>query len=329
MYNMDEKGFLVGVLSKMKRVFSRRRYEKGGIKQLIQDGNREWITTIACICADGSSLSPALIYQAVSGKIQDTWLQDFDPTEHKTFFSSSPSGWTNNEIGLAWLKQVFDRETKAKARRSYRLLILDGHGSHISMAFIKYCDDNKILLAIYPPHSTHTLQPLDVCLFKPLSTAYSAELASFMERCQGICSITKRDFFRFFYKAWTTSFKESTILKAFEVTGLSPLNPQVVLKKFTIPVDERDRPSSSDSSTSVLSASDWRKIERLLRQVVEDMYDTRAQKLSRTMHSLAVQKALTDHENKRLKEALINEKKRRQRGKPLLLEAPSEDNGGA
>ena len=69
MYNMDEKGFLISVLSKLKRIFSRRRYEEGGTKQIIQDGNREWITTIACICADGSSLTPTLIYQAVSGNI--------------------------------------------------------------------------------------------------------------------------------------------------------------------------------------------------------------------------------------------------------------------
>ena len=133
MYNMDEKGFLIGVLSKMKRVFSRQRYEEGKIRQFIQDDNREWITTIACIYADGSLLTPALIYQAGSRDIQDTWLQDFDPTEYKAFFTSSPMGWTNNKIGLAWLKQVFDRETKAKARRDYRLLVLDGHGSHITM----------------------------------------------------------------------------------------------------------------------------------------------------------------------------------------------------
>ena len=56
-YNMDEMGFLIGVWSKMKRLFSRRRYEAGEIKQLTPDGNREWITTIACICADGSSLT--------------------------------------------------------------------------------------------------------------------------------------------------------------------------------------------------------------------------------------------------------------------------------
>ena len=73
-YNMDEKGFLIGILSKMKRIFSRRRYKEGSIKQIIQDGNREWITTIAAICADGSALSPGLIYQATTGLIQDSWL---------------------------------------------------------------------------------------------------------------------------------------------------------------------------------------------------------------------------------------------------------------
>jgi hypothetical protein len=54
--------------------------------------------------------------------------------------SSSPLGWINNELALAWLKQVFDRFTKAKARRKYRLLILDSYGSYMTMDFINYCD---------------------------------------------------------------------------------------------------------------------------------------------------------------------------------------------
>jgi len=74
-----------------------------------------------------------------------------------------------------------------------------------------------------------------------------------------------------FYKAWGISFQEQTILKAFETTGLSPFNPQRILQRFNI--EETERPSSSDSSTSVLSASDWRKIERLLRGVVTNVYD--------------------------------------------------------
>lgn len=147
-YNMDEKGFLIGILSRVKRIFSRSRYETGELKQIIQDGNREWITIIACICADGTALTLSLIYQAVSDNIQDTWLQDFDPNIYQACFTSSPTGWTNSELGLQWLIQVFDRETKQKARKAYRLLIFDGYRSHISMKFIDFCDKNRILLAI-------------------------------------------------------------------------------------------------------------------------------------------------------------------------------------
>ena len=66
---MDEKGFLVGMLTKLKRVFFKAAFESGRVKNTIQDGNREWITVLATICADGTTLSPGLIYQAVSGDI--------------------------------------------------------------------------------------------------------------------------------------------------------------------------------------------------------------------------------------------------------------------
>jgi hypothetical protein len=169
---MDKKGCMLGILTRSKRVSSKRLYEEGRIKVHIQDGNWKWITLLACICADGSALAPALIYQSASDSIQDTWLQDLRH-EDRIYISSSPSGWTNNDLGLSWLKQVFDRSTKKKAGRSYRLLNLDGHGSHLTMDFIEYCDQNRILLAVYPAHSTHTLQPLDVVMFKPFSSAHS------------------------------------------------------------------------------------------------------------------------------------------------------------
>ena len=86
-------------------------------------------------------------------------------------------------MGLAWLKQVFDQETKAKARRSYQLLILNGHGSHVTMDFIKYCNSNRILLAVFLPHATYALQPLNVALFGPLAGAYNRELINYLDKC--------------------------------------------------------------------------------------------------------------------------------------------------
>lgn len=41
MYNMDEKGFLIGALNKMKRVFNRRIHEEGCLKGASQAGNRD------------------------------------------------------------------------------------------------------------------------------------------------------------------------------------------------------------------------------------------------------------------------------------------------
>ncbi|KAF2818744.1 hypothetical protein CC86DRAFT_308504, partial [Ophiobolus disseminans] len=49
--------------------------------------------------------------------------------------------------------------------------------------------------------STHTLQPLDVVLFKPLSTAYSSQISAFLERCQGLTLMSKRDFCPLFMAA--------------------------------------------------------------------------------------------------------------------------------
>ena len=171
-YNMDEKGFAIGVLNRRtKRVFSRASVESKTRRQPLQDGNRQWVSILASVCADGSALPPGIIYPGAPNEIQSTWVEDIEPVKHSVFVTATPSGWKNDEVGLAWLEQVFDRYTREKARRSWRLLIVDGHGSHITWSFIKYCDRNRILLLVFLPRSTHTLQPLDVALFSPLAQA--------------------------------------------------------------------------------------------------------------------------------------------------------------
>jgi hypothetical protein len=136
-YNIDEKGFLVGITGRSNRVFSRKMWERKEVSAAIQDGSREWITVPACVCADGSHSPPSLIYQSAASTIQSGWVEDIEAKEHSVHVISSPSGWINKDIGLAWLEQVFNRHTKVKARQSYRLLILDGHGSRVTMDFIE------------------------------------------------------------------------------------------------------------------------------------------------------------------------------------------------
>jgi hypothetical protein len=184
---------------------------------------------------------------------------------------------------LAWLEQVFNRCTKEKARRSYRLLIVDGHSSHITQDFIEYCDDHRILLMVFPPHATHSLQPLDVVLFAPLSTAYSTELLILLQQSQGLTPIKKVDFFPLFWAAYKSSFTSQNICKAFEATGIEPRNADVVLQRFKILTLQQFKDLEIEE---LGNGSSWKDLRNLLQVAVLDKLKVKAKQLSTALHLL-------------------------------------------
>jgi hypothetical protein len=97
---------------------------------------------------------------------------------------------------------------------------MDGHSSHVNLEFINYCDQNRILVLILPPHSMHRLQPLDVGLFQPLSTAYSAQLDNLTAKSGGLVSMKKRMFWSIFKPAWEASFTAKNIINGFAKCGI-------------------------------------------------------------------------------------------------------------
>jgi hypothetical protein len=101
------------------------------------------------------------------------WLNERSPDGWH--FAISKNGWTSNNLGLAWLKKVFEPLTCEKAAGRQRLLIADGHGSHIQGDFIAHYIENKIDLLIMPPHCSHILQPLDVGVFAAFKRFHTIE----------------------------------------------------------------------------------------------------------------------------------------------------------
>lgn len=249
-YNMDEKGFMTGI-GRSRRVF--KKSSKGEFRASLQDGNRDWVTLVACICADGGVLPPGVIYSAYGTELELSWVDDLDSNKHSAHIASSPTGWSNNTFGLSWLKQIFNRFTKQKAGRKWRLLIVDGRGSHVTMEFIEYCLDHRILVCILPRNSSHILQPLDAACFKPLSSSYQHNLTTLAHRIQGLRPVQKSDFFSLFWKAWEATFTKETVLRGFEVTGIAPLNPSIVMDKLT---QEESDASSNDSNSSECSGAE-------------------------------------------------------------------------
>jgi hypothetical protein len=59
LYNMDEKGIQLGIGARISAIIDRNQQTAYSI----EDGNRELVTIIKTICADGSTLHPSVIFQ--------------------------------------------------------------------------------------------------------------------------------------------------------------------------------------------------------------------------------------------------------------------------
>jgi DDE superfamily endonuclease/Tc5 transposase DNA-binding domain len=328
-YNVDEKGFLIGFSRTKKRIVSVEGLKSKRIAGASQDGNREFITLIAAICADGSSLPPSLIYQGQSYDLQDTWLDGFDDIAHRAFFACSKNGWSDDSLGLDWLRQVFDRTTKEKTSlRDRRLLIVDGHNSHVNIPFIEYADTNRILLAVFPPHSTHRLQPLDIGLFAPLATYYSHAIDRLLSESQGLVRLTKRDFWPLFYEAWQKAFHAKNVRSAWEAAGLYPLNPKRVISTV---VRQQTPPDEQQSqSQSYKTPGSTRSLRRTFRRLQDEgKIHPDAAVLLRAGEKLATNLDIVRHEVVGLRKAVLHEKQRRKRGKAMHLYDEGETEGQA
>jgi hypothetical protein len=52
------------------------------------------------------------------------------------------------------------------------LLVLDGHGSHVTLEAIKHAQEFGLNTITLPSHMSHALQPLNVFCFKPFKTTF-------------------------------------------------------------------------------------------------------------------------------------------------------------
>jgi hypothetical protein len=222
-YNFDETGFMMGVGSSSKVVTSA---DTVGRAIHIQPGNRDWVTTIEGICAAGWSIPPFII---LAGKLHQAGWYTGLPAGW--VLAVSDNGWTTDQLGLAWLEH-FNRHTEARTVGTYRLLILDGHGSHATPEFDQYCAEHRIITLCMPAHTSHLLQPLDVSCFSPLKAAYGHEIAELAR--QGVFHIDKEEFLSIYPRVRSSVFTEQTIQSGFRATGLVPFCPERVLSCLTV-----------------------------------------------------------------------------------------------
>ena len=109
-------------------------------------------------------------------------------------------------------------------KEPYRLLIVDGHSSHIHPKVVDYTLDHNIHMLFLPSHSTHIMQPLDVGLFVPLQHAYQQELMDWVYEYP-TQRLRRAEFWPLLVAARQKVYTRRNICSAWEASGCYPVNP--------------------------------------------------------------------------------------------------------
>ncbi|CBQ67492.1 related to transposase (C-terminal fragment), partial [Sporisorium reilianum SRZ2] len=217
-FNMDETSFMFG---------------QAGSEQVLvpsgdpaswfkaQPGTRESATVIECIGSSGQVLPPLIITKGVHHTVgEQRRMAGIPSTWH---FMKSSNGWTNNKLTVEWLKTIFDPSTRPSTRSEYRLLIIDGHGSHMMTAFCNTAWSRQIIPLVLLAHTTHVMQPLNVSIFGLLTGSYRRLVAEVAEHMDGI---DKAQFGSFYAQAREKVLTQARAQKAFSDSGIS-LDPSL------------------------------------------------------------------------------------------------------
>src|SRR5271154_2982568 len=120
--------------------------------------NRKSITMIESICANGTQSMPPIII--IQGKQHmSSWYNEKLTGDELVLLSDS--GYTNNQLGLAFLDH-FITSIKVGPDKPIKVLLIDSYASHTTPEFILQAIAMNIHPYPFPSHLTHVMQPLDV-----------------------------------------------------------------------------------------------------------------------------------------------------------------------
>lgn len=220
--NMDESGARIGCPSGVNVVVP------VGVKELYTSSpeNRRSVTIIETIIADGRAPPPPFIITP-GHKIMENWLVD-ELIGDETI-ACSPTGYTNNSLALNYLDHLI-KHTNAGPNKSWKLLLLDGHESHMTDAFQLKALESNIKPFYYPSHLTHALQPLDVGVFRPWKHYHNLAIQDATRHLGFQYTITS--FFKDLTSIRRQALKPYTIVNAFRASGMWPPSTKAGLKKM-------------------------------------------------------------------------------------------------
>lgn len=238
-FNCDETGFICNIGTK--KVYCKRGIKR--VNKLCANNDKDMFTVHVCANADGLYLPPYVVYKAKT--LFDSWCLNGPKNCH---YNRSNSGWMEEDQFVEWFKAVFIKYTTKI--QGAKILILDGHSSHLSSSVIALARTNNIHIICMPSHSSHVLQPLDVGVFKQVKAEWKKVLEDYFIK-HNFQNVNKEHFPSMLKKVCENSFRRQYIVTGFEETGIWPFNREAIDESKIILNDDEDEDEDLEEDEEV------------------------------------------------------------------------------
>ncbi|XP_052261011.1 uncharacterized protein LOC127865157 [Dreissena polymorpha] len=238
-YNIDEKG--VTVYHKPPFIVAGADY----CPSSVTSGKGQTITIIGCGNAAGQAIPPFYIFPGQ--RMKPDLLNGAAPGSNGTV---SETGWSNGCVFRSYLEQHFLKFTPLSSDQK-KLLILDGHKSHVSVGLTEWALEHNIIIFVLPPHCSHILQPLDIGCFGPFQKMYDSLCHRLMRQASAV--ITRYNVCEVASKAYMKSVSAENLTSSFRRAGIYPFNEDAVPSQCLIPAEvfQHTETETSDSQKTV------------------------------------------------------------------------------
>nr|XP_033329354.1 uncharacterized protein LOC117222019 [Megalopta genalis] len=236
-FNMDE--IYVQLHTRPKYVLAARGSKN--MLSLTPNKKGETISIIACCNAEGMFLPPYAIFKSETEK--DEYL-DGMPSGSQIVTTETSLAYVDDTIFKNWLKTHFLPRKPTETA----LLIVDGRTHHInSLDVLDFCERQNIILFCLPSHASRYLQPLDREFFKSFQNNYFVACKNF----QTTNSNNTIHFGKLLSQAWSKSATVANAVTAFNVTGISPFNPDAITSYACTAIEMEEDAAATASYNSI------------------------------------------------------------------------------
>lgn len=218
-YNCDETGFQTDAGTQ--KVLCKRGSRNP--TKLVGSVTKGMYTVLMCCNAVGEFLPMFINYKGLH--LYTTWCNN-GPNDCR--YNCSPSGWMEAPQFLDWFVNCFIPAT-AKLEGT-KVLILDGHNSHISIDLIDLAVENNIEILCLPAHTSHVLQPLDVGVFKSVKQSWRYVLREFYKKTnyKNVDKLIFPSLMKQLYESGC--FSRANAIAGFEGSGIFPLCKDKIIR---------------------------------------------------------------------------------------------------